>query len=57
MDILELIDDREQTVAESSPRPFSCPEPSCNKVGFLPLDMFALDWDEYVLLFVTIFRA
>ncbi|PWW77255.1 hypothetical protein C7212DRAFT_185640 [Tuber magnatum] len=31
MDILELIDDREQTVAESSPRPFCCPEQSCNK--------------------------
>lgn len=32
MDIMELIDDREQTVAESSPRPFCCPEHSCHKV-------------------------
>ncbi|KAL7272599.1 hypothetical protein RUND412_004579 [Rhizina undulata] len=31
MDILELIDDREQNVTESSPRPFSCPEPNCTK--------------------------
>lgn len=57
MDILELIDDREQTVAESSPRPFSCPEQSCNKVGSLPLGMFALGWNKYILLFATIFRT
>lgn len=31
MDILELIDDREQLVAETSNRPFKCPEPSCHK--------------------------
>lgn len=33
MDILELIEDREQTVAASSARPFSCPEEGCSKVG------------------------
>jgi len=34
----------------ASPRPFSYPEQSCNKVGFLPLDIFTLNWDEFVSL-------
>ncbi|KAI5821367.1 hypothetical protein BZA77DRAFT_348565 [Pyronema omphalodes] len=31
MDILELIDDKDQSIAESSLRPFQCPEPDCVK--------------------------
>jgi hypothetical protein len=32
MDILELIDDKDQQIAESSQRPFQCPEHDCIKV-------------------------
>jgi hypothetical protein len=41
MDILELIEDREQTVAASISRPFCCPEGGCSKVGCFPYLTFS----------------
>lgn len=38
MDILELIDDKDQSIAESSLRPFQCPEPDCVKVSSISDD-------------------
>lgn len=35
MDILELIDDREQSINGQAARPFSCPWSGCQKVSAL----------------------
>lgn len=32
MDILEIIDDREQAVSENISKPFACPSEGCGKV-------------------------